>query len=136
MSIQQLKWDDSFSVGSEDIDLQHHYFLNLINRIIKEVEIQSSEKYLEDLMDELSTYARFHFTSEETMMIHTAYPKYEEHKKHHRQLIGHLSLEEYNVLKAQTQEKKERIISFLIEWFLQHTQGDDKELGIYLSSRE
>ena len=31
----ELEWESDFETGNEDVDLQHRYFLDLINRIRK-----------------------------------------------------------------------------------------------------
>jgi hemerythrin len=133
MSIQQIKWSKEFEIGVEDIDLQHHYFLNLINRIIREIHKGENIEYIQDLIIELNKYVSFHFNSEETMMLHSNYPAYELHKQHHFELIEKLNIKEFSVLQnIDDESKRDSIITFLIDWFVAHTSGEDRKLAQYL----
>ena len=115
MSVQHVDWENKYELGVEDIDLQHHYFLNLINRIAQEIGRSRDDLYLNALVSELNAYAKFHFISEETMMVHADYPRYQEHRRHHLDLIQRLSIEEYNLLNRQSDERVEETLNFLTE---------------------
>ena len=130
--IAVIPWEEKYALGVEDIDLQHHYFLNLINRIGEEVSRTDDQRYIKSLISELDAYARFHFISEETMMLHAAYPEYEEHKKHHLDLLQRLSVEQYKLLNFKDEKEFEKAISFLREWFLHHTNEEDRKFAYFL----
>lgn len=132
VNIDPIKWHHSYEVGVEDIDLQHHYFVNLIGRIGEQIAKSKNKAFVEALINELNAYARFHFSSEETMMVQSNYPDYEVHKNHHRDLIQRLSVEQYNLLQNNSPEKVEAIITFLMDWFLHHTRQEDKLFADYL----
>ena len=95
--IINVKWDKKYEIGVEDIDLQHYYFLNLINTLIEAINKNESQMYREALVSELDAYAKFHFKSEERMMLHSNYPQYETHKNHHFALIQQLGVAQYNI---------------------------------------
>ena len=113
--MNEIKWEKSIEGGVEDIDLQHHYFLNLVNRLIREIKKRDNPQYVIALTQELNKYAAFHFNSEETMMKYTNYPEYEQHKMHHLELIQKLSIEEFNLYNHMEDEQAEHIIEFLQE---------------------
>jgi len=134
---KQIPWQKEYEVGVEDIDLQHHYFVNLINRIGLQIQHEViDQRYLNALINELNAYAKFHFSSEETMMIKANYPDYEMHKNHHLDLVQRLSIAEYKVLEEATPEEVESIINFLMEWFLNHTRQEDKAFADYLITQQ
>ena len=135
MSVPHIDWSTKYELGVEDIDLQHHYFLNLINRIASEIITTDDRQYLESLTSELTAYARFHFISEETMMLHAKYPGYEEHRKLHFELIEHLSVVQHHLLNEPTEAEAEETLSFLARWFLEHTIGVDREFTDFLLNR-
>jgi hemerythrin len=130
-----MVWEAKYELGLEDIDLQHHLFFNLINRISDQILKDDGSGYIKALIDELNAYARFHFTSEETMMQYANYPKYEEHKQHHLDLIQRLSIKEYNLLHPKSAEETHEIIDFLRSWFLHHTSAEDREFVAYLNEQ-
>lgn len=134
--MKQVAWDKKYETGVEDIDLQHHYFLNLVNRLVAELEKGQDPEYIEALVSELNAYARFHFTSEERMMIHSNYPYYEVHKNHHLDLLQSLGVKEFKLIHTSTKEEAEEMIRFLINWFIDHTTGEDKDFANYLLKNE
>ena len=127
-----VKWDKKYETGIEDIDLQHHYFLNLINTLIEAINKNESQLYLEALVAELDAYAKFHFRSEERMMLHSNYPQYEVHKNHHFDLIQQLGIAQYKLTNPSKPEDAEAVIDFLLHWFMEHTTGEDRLLANYL----
>jgi len=131
--MKTIQWQKSYEIGVEDIDLQHHYFLNLINTLIEAITANEDLRYLEALVSELDAYAKFHFRSEERMMQHSAYPNYEVHKQHHFDLIQKLSVEQYKLTNPTSPEDTQAVIEFLTSWFLHHTTGEDKLFADYLN---
>ena len=136
--MDDVKWDDKYKIGVEDIDLQHHYFLNLINRIENEIKKADNYEYVKSLVSELNAYTKFHFLSEEGMMLHSGYPKLEEHKQLHYDLIQSLGTEQYKLLTyyQKGDERMFEIIKFLIEWFISHTNKEDREYAKFLKSTQ
>ena len=65
----ELYWVSEFEVGNEWVDLQHRYFLDLINRIGKSFKKTNDDDYRRKLIIELHKYAEFHFASEENIAI-------------------------------------------------------------------
>ena len=89
MESNVIDWNQKYDLGVEDIDFQHHFFLNLINRLAKDLLELDNTDYQLSLISELNAYANFHFISEENMMRRANYPELEIHQKHHLD-IGHL----------------------------------------------
>jgi hemerythrin-like metal-binding protein len=128
-------WGDRYELGVEDIDLQHHYFLNLLNHIVEAIEQKKDKIYIKALVNELDAYAKFHFTSEERMMVHSDYPEYETHKQHHLNLIQVLGIEQYKLINATEDNEASNIINFFFDWFNNHTQVEDKLFAEYLLNK-
>ncbi len=131
MKNSHIEWSSSYELGIEDIDFQHHFFLNLINRLADEMRTAEHLKYRTALIAELNAYARFHFISEENMMTKAGYPGLENHKKHHRELIDQLSSKGNRLVKFQSDKEAGEIIEFLLNWFIQHTMHEDRLFADY-----
>ena len=127
MSDKMLVWLNEYELGIEEIDLQHHYFLNLINRLEKELANSDDLVYQQSLFKELSIYAHFHFVSEENFMYREGYPDLTRHKSHHDALIAKLNRKKLQFETGQI--KATSIIDFLRHWFLQHTIGEDMKFA-------
>lgn len=132
MNVTKIEWKSSYEIGVEEIDLQHHYFIDLINRLAKMLGKGARIEYQMSLIKELNAYAKFHFISEENLMEYANYPDLNEHKTHHYQLIDKLSSKQNNLLNNPSEEEVRNLISFLVEWFFQHTNGEDKRFAEFL----
>ncbi len=87
----ELEWQSDFETGNKYVDLQHRYFLDLINRIGINFRQAKDVAYKEKLIIELRKYADFHFTSEENIATSCNLPAVSSHHQRHLEL-----LEEFN----------------------------------------
>ncbi len=129
--MQTIQWESKFETGQHDMDLQHQYFLNLINHFIKAMQQNKKKVVIEAMVHELTAYARFHFSSEERLMIENEYPGYQEHKMQHMDLIQTLNIQINNIDKDFEKGMMD-ITNFLVNWFVHHTTEVDKKFTHYL----
>ena len=132
MNANRIDWDKKYELGIEDIDFQHHYFLNLINRMAEELAQSDDMAYRTAVISELNAYARFHFISEENLMTRAGYPGVERHRKHHRDLLDELSSRQSELGIRKSNDAADKVIDFLINWFLSHTAEEDRRFAEYL----
>lgn len=126
MSFETLHWKQDYETGVREIDLQHRFFMDLINRMHEELQGSTDADYRAALFEELSNYARFHFVSEENLMFKFGYPDLDHHRMMHRRLIDELSW--------RAQEKShDAIFDFLVRWFVAHTVEEDARIGRFLA---
>lgn len=135
MGHQHIDWLPKYDLGIEDIDFQHHYFLNLINRLVNDLDNNAKPAYQEAMIAELNAYARFHFVSEENMMMRADYPRLDEHKSHHRDLLDQLSIKQTKLLMNNSEQEINEIIDFLVGWFIQHTSCEDRLFAEFLQNK-
>ena len=122
----ELKWKSNYETGNEYVDLQHRYFLELINRIGKNFRETNDVDYKGKLISELKKYSDFHFTSEENIGTSCNLPGVSSHHQRHLKL-----LEEFNHHAedfAKGFKKIDEFLSFLTDWFLGHTIYEDQKL--------
>lgn len=131
--LQSPEWSDEYLVGVEEVDLQHKYFVFLINKIKRYIEngIENITPY--DIFSEIDNYARFHFKSEENLMLEYNYPKLGEQKAEHKKLCDHLVVKFNEVEDAE--DNLEQLYEYLLEWFYDHTTKDDREMGLFVSNK-
>ena len=129
------QWLTEYEVGIEDIDLQHHFFFNLINRLARELARTRDIQYKMDLINELTAYAKFHFTSEENMMRRAGYPQFMHHKFQHLELIDSVSRVSNQFFLTENDPNGDHVINFLREWFLSHTKKVDREFADHLNGK-
>lgn len=127
-----LEWKKRYELGHFDIDAEHRIFHHIIQKIQAAYLRRVPINYLESLVDELIKYAEFHFCSEENLMVAVHYPELERHKEIHRNLLLQLK-EEVNTIVFKYINFSS-LITFLYEWFVQHTITEDKKLATYISN--
>lgn len=130
-----IVWQPAYDIGVHDIDLQHHYFANLINRLAQDFQTVLEADHRLALLAELNAYARFHFLSEENLMARAGFPKLAEHRGHHLQLIDELSHREGRLLLAGNTADAGPVLAFLVQWFLGHTLNEDRRFAEFLQQR-
>jgi len=129
----RIEWNEEFEVGNPQIDDQHRIFIDIINRIGHALLNSDDTEYQSSLFLELNAYARFHFLSEENLMKELAYPDYEKHMVEHAELLELLTNREMASGAGLANIKPTDVINFLVNWFLLHSQNDDKILADFIS---
>lgn len=129
---QPITWQPDYDLGIADIDLQHRFFANLINRLAADLRQVGDAALRAALLHELSAYARFHFISEENLMARAGYPGLAEHRALHNRLIDELSARQTRLqLRCAPQDVDDAIV-FLVQWFKAHTQHEDRLFAQHL----
>ena len=132
----KYEWQDRYLIGWEDIDLQHHYFFNLVVKISEAGGETVDPEYMKDLFSELYAYVRFHFRSEENIMKHAGFPGLEAHHRHHEELVQELHEKERQLWLDYSDEKLEETVAYLMNWFIQHTTGEDRRIAEFLNAQQ
>lgn len=136
MAHTRMAWNSSYEIGMEDIDFQHHFFLNLINRLAGQLLATHDLDYRNALISELNAYAKFHFLSEENMMRREHYPLLEEHRNHHRELVNQLSVKQNMLLLEDSEQAAGDVLDFLVAWFLSHTTHEDRLFADFVHAKQ
>ena len=110
-----LAWSPEFELGIEEIDLQHHYFLSLINRLHHALRSGDNHANQVALLKELNAYVKFHFISEENMMRFADYDQLLEHQRHHYELIDQLNAKESGLTVRYNSDAAQEVVEFLVE---------------------
>jgi hemerythrin len=123
----ELEWESDFETGNEYVDLQHRYFLDLINRIRNKFMDTNDVAYKGKLINELKKYADFHFTSEENLATSHNLP--EDISSHHQRHLELLEEFDHHAEDLDNGLKTiDEFLGFLSDWFIGHTIYEDKKL--------
>jgi hemerythrin len=122
----EILWKSDFETGVEEIDLQHHYFAGLINRLSRLLSKTDDKAFEARLLNELIKYAQFHFVSEENLMYLLHYEGLQAHKNLHFDLLNALNAK--IGMFQQDMIGSDEVVGFLQEWFVMHTLVEDKKL--------
>ncbi len=122
---QLIIWDNSLSIGLEEIDNQHKRWVEIINKLYSAFQKGVALDNLYVIISELSEYTEYHFGFEEEYMKKTNYEETEAHKKTHTDFIEKLQKfkEEY---KEGRVDVAYNLMSYLRPWVKFHILKVDK----------
>lgn len=86
-SPKQTEWSDALSMSNAEIDAQHQYFIALTNELNDAIIGRHEKNEIERIINLMLEDALTHFAHEEQLFIKMNYPRTEEHKRHHAELI-------------------------------------------------
>ena len=136
---EPLEWNTSFDVGVEEIDEQHHILVNTINEAAVTLSENSTLDALEQITNNLLSYALYHFETEEELMIQYGYNDLckedaDAHLKRHRDFSATV-VNMRNNIKANKTISKDELLTFLKDWLTNHILNTDKKLGAYIVAK-
>lgn len=116
-----------------EIDQQHKKLVGMFSELNEAVKGGEPREVIYRIIDDIISFTRTHFVSEEQFMVQTGYPEIEAHKNKHKQL-----LEEALHLREKLEHVGEEIFT---DWFnhwpfsrvLAHIQYADKQVEEYIA---
>ena len=135
ISRHYVKWDASMDTGIQLIDNDHKKLISLINQLQNASHYKVDDYIIDQTMDELINYTKYHFEREEFLMRSNQYPGYEAHKKLHENMISKMSecMEKY---KSNPDNTIDDALNFLKNWLINHIKGDDRKYIPYLENKD
>lgn len=82
--MDQIVWDQSFSVGVGILDDQHKKIIRIINRLFSEPDVGVASEAISELLNDLLSYSREHFKTEEGLLEENGYPGLSAHMEAHK----------------------------------------------------
>lgn len=126
--------DERFETGLQDIDRQHNHLVDLVNELGTRIVDNGVElDGLEELFQELTAYAHYHFKEEERLM--SLYGVDQRHVGPH--ISAHSGfLAEVTSMKAVispgSPDDLKQLLSFLIHWLVYHILGQDQNMAVQI----
>lgn len=124
--MKKVIWNDSLNTGIKTIDDQHRKLFDFFNEFSKNLEINSTKQVLEDILQKMTDYVDYHFSTEEELFAQCKFPEAEKHIQQHDMFRKKVS--EY-IKKKSTKELQLsfEIIVFLSNWIIDHIKVSDRE---------
>jgi len=125
-----FKWDAHFVTGIDEVDVQHMELVHIINRLgdlLSSAETPTATQ-LEQLINELAAYTRFHFAAEETLMTAANIdPRHLATQKNEHQAFADeiTRLERMSI----SSEAARNLLELLIHWLAYHILGSDQSMA-------
>jgi len=128
-------WDESYIIGNEQVDAQHHQLFDLVNSLVNSRDESNNYKKLKSALDFLVNYAVRHFDDEETLQIECNFPGYEDHKKMHDDFkVTVVDLVKRFEETGSSSKLKNDIQTIVVKWLVNHILYEDKKIGVHLQS--
>ena len=128
-------WDDSYKIGNEQVDAQHHQLFNLVNDLVRSCAEDFDTIKLKDTLDFLVNYTVQHFNDEEALQIQYNYPEYEKHKKTHED-FKHVvvALVQRFIETGSSEALGNDIKTIVLKWLIDHILNEDKKIGEFMKT--
>jgi len=130
-----MEWNDSYNLGIKEIDEQHQNLFALVNKmynyVVQGAEQNATRKILEELID----YTLLHFATEEAEFKRQQYPKFEEHKQEHDDLVR-IVWEFQGRVREKSITISFEVLEMLSDWLKNHTTHSDLEYAKFIHSRQ
>jgi hemerythrin len=126
-------WQDSFDTGVQEIDEQHRILVNTINEAGVTLSENSNMEVLEQITNDLLSYALYHFETEEELMQEYEYTQTDadEHLAQHRSFSATV-VDVKDGIRGGKPISKEDLLSFLQNWLANHILNTDKKFGAFI----
>ncbi|MEM2120048.1 MAG: bacteriohemerythrin [Archaeoglobaceae archaeon] len=125
-----MKWDDSFSIGIAEIDAQHKKLVEMLANLLEEMKRGQGKTVIAKTIDEMLSYAKEHFATEDKYMKLYSYPYAVSHRKEHDKFAEIARSFYSNYLNGNLTAID--LMNFLKNWLVEHILGSDKKLGKYV----
>ncbi|HON91132.1 MAG TPA: bacteriohemerythrin [Sedimentisphaerales bacterium] len=126
-----VEWNEQLSVGVLEMDTQHKRLIEMINRLHGAMAKGEGAAVLKTIVNELVTYTKVHFASEERLLASRQYPGLAAHKQLHEHFTAKV-VEMQEKIQAGKMVTSVGVGNFLQDWLVHHIQQEDKRYGRHL----
>jgi hemerythrin len=120
-----MDWKPQYSVGHAHIDSQHKKLFDLVNEVADKVKSGNMPE-VKEVIDRLANYTVEHFRDEEKLMQKAGYPRFEDHRLIHVELIEQVQALQLKLMKGEPVSMI-GVIRFLSDWLKDHILKDDMD---------
>jgi hemerythrin len=136
---QNLAWRDDFATGVAEIDEQHMILVHTLNEAAVKLKHDTSQETLEQITQDLLSYALYHFETEEELMQQYGYADAtgdaaDQHLSQHRAFSAKV-VSVRDGLKSGMKITASDLLDFLNNWLVNHILNTDKKLGAFIVAK-
>jgi len=132
--MDRICWDETFSVGDPQMDLEHQALIEIINQMIDHHPKPGWSGEIVGILEQLTSYANRHFDSEERLLKDRNYPQLRAQQQEHqffRQEITMLGVDLMHDLSGQ-RGVPGKLMEFLRAWWIDHILVRDMQYRPFL----
>ncbi|MCK5236682.1 MAG: hemerythrin family protein [Deltaproteobacteria bacterium] len=132
--MEQIQWDESFSVGVAQMDREHKRIIEMINLLLRDPEADTSSETVSEILTRITKYAGEHFATEEEILERHGYPELSSHKEKHRAFRKKAVAFCLDTMDGQISVPADALY-YLKEWWTQHILTVDMRLSSFYKER-
>lgn len=121
-----LDWNDSYSLGIAEIDMQHKKLVFLIVKLYEAMSQAKANDVVGTILNELVMYTKTHFSTEEKYFAKFAYVDKANHELEHKKFVAKI-----NDFKEKFDSGKVgvsiQLMNFLKDWLVHHIMKTDRQ---------
>lgn len=129
-----IAWDDKYSVGVRELDNQHKQLISILGDLYDAMQAQKTNEVLGKILNQLVSYTKTHFATEERYMEQAGYPDLASQKREHAAFTQKVVDFKESFDSGRT-ALSVSLASFVKDWLFSHISGSDKKYGPYLNSK-
>lgn len=126
-----LNWEKKYEIGIPKIDEQHQHLFEIGNDIYSLLnDPMAFDKYdhITALITELKDYTKYHFASEEALMLKLKYRGYFEQKTAHDDFVAKIEAVNLNDVDKDQDKFINDLLIFVFNWILEHILKSDMKI--------
>ena len=127
--------DDQHSVGIPEIDADHRAVFRMAEDLHDAISNGTAHDGLDGLLARLTSYSKFHFPMEESMMRQTGFPACAEHEREHESFSLRIS-QIRTVKRKADMEAAAALMGLLRIWLEHHICGEDRRVVEHYKRQE
>ncbi len=128
-----FKWSNDYELGVEEIDKQHQTWLGLLEQLYDAMSRGDGSAVIGKVLDNVLTYTKVHFSTEEKLMESHGYPGLADHKTLHKGFIARID-ETKASYDSGSMVNPIAVANALKSWLLDHICTDDRLYVPYVKS--
>ena len=126
----RIHWSEKYNTGLPLVDAEHHILVMLFKKLDVAIKTKQSDRTITRIVAEVRRFVDFHFYSEESIMLETAYPHFEQHQKIHTELLIELNAKISKVVSHR--EYPDDLLDFLSRWLFEHIGKHDQGIAEHI----
>ncbi|MES9995478.1 bacteriohemerythrin [Desulfovibrio aminophilus] len=130
-----LQWNQSLPLGHVEIGGQHRLLVEAINDLHDRMQEETEHQGLLKALHGLKTYANYHFSNAERLMLRHGFPELENHRPAHMEFRERMDACSATIHHSDSHTTAVEILSFLMRWLARHIQRDDKAFIDFVNHR-
>lgn len=129
-----VEWDETLKLGVKQMDEHHERLVEILNDCYRALMLNDHRHELHAIVEELESYTRYHFQTEESLMKDAGYRESGPHGEVHQRFMESIC-DFKGRLAAGESFVAVDVLNFLKDWLVEHIMRTDRALAQHLLAR-